>query len=1026
MRHIYCLLLVALIVVGCGLVRKETKILLFEGVKHKFGTDHMHLDPKSEGWDYMNIDGKSFLSEELLTSSSAIVMGVKDINNLDYRNLPQLKRYLEAGGGGIVIVRDTVYANNGFPWIRNFLDNVDGTRLQQDIGRLALIGPDQTQDELIQAIDYAMGSNKEPDFSKATTLSVPDKGLYQREVLAEGLDEPMQLAVLPNGDILFIERKGGLKYYGQDNGKLGQIAHINVFSGIEDGLLGMVLDPKFGENNYLYLYYAVAGDNRINRLSRFELKGGHLVLDSESIVLEIPTQRKYCCHSSGYLAFDKEGSLYLSTGDNTNAEETEGYTPVDERPGRELSDDQATAANTNDLRGKILRINPLEEGGYEIPEGNLFPKDGSSGRPEIYVMGARNPYRYSIDPKSGYLYFGDVGPDTKAKASTGEFMSFDEINQVREPGFFGWPYFLGNNEIFPKYDFDTKELGPGKDPYRPINDSPNNTGNRELPPSAPAIIWYGKGRSAEFPYVGSGGASAMAGPIFHSGDYANTSYGLSDYYDGKLFIYEWIRGWIMAVTFDEKGNYQRMEPFLDHLKFEAPVDMQFAPDGSIYILEYGTNWFSKNSNAKLVRIRYLEGNRNPIANIKMDKQYGAAPMNVKLYAEISKDQETEVYQYKWFIDRQTIEGDSIEYTFKKNGVFEVQLNVIDTDGAIGKASGTIHVGNSEPEITIHTNSNRSFYWEGSTLFDYDIDIVDKEEAIDSNRVNISFGYIARGNDVATILSTDKGVDNFAHIQGRQLVNSMDCKSCHSLDKESVGPTYLAIAERYREDSDAFGYLTKKVIEGGNGNWGERAMSPHPALPIQDVNDMVEYILSLGKEQKRKPSKGVFLLNDHIGKGNDGAYLLNVSYEDNGANGIGSLKGNKHILLKHPLVQAEDFDHGNVTIRTNTTAFQSYISNVSDGKYIRFNSVDLSHIKKLVCNIQAIGPGGTMELRSNGIEGALLGKVDIPSKEKVPMDAKWIDMEMSLQKSQGVQDLYFVFKGSGANLFHLDWIYFLNE
>src|SRR5690606_16794285 len=98
------------------------------------------------------------------------------------------------------------------------------------------------------------------------------------------------------------------------------------------------------------------------------------------------------CHSAGAMVFGPDNLLYLATGDNTNAEEAEGYIPIDERPGRELADDQATAANTNDLRGKILRIKPEADGTYSIPEGNLFPEGNEKGRPEIYVMGCRNPF----------------------------------------------------------------------------------------------------------------------------------------------------------------------------------------------------------------------------------------------------------------------------------------------------------------------------------------------------------------------------------------------------------------------------------------------------------------------------------------------------------------------------------------------------------------------------------------------------------------------------------------------------------
>ena len=86
----------------------------------------------------------------------------------------------------------------------------------------------------------------------------------------------------------------------------------------------------------------------------------------------------------------------------------------------------------------------------------------------------------------------------------------------------------------------------------------------------------------------------MVGPVYYSDLFPGSPYKLSEYYNGKLLVYEWIRNWIMAVTLDEEGNYLRMEPFLPHLQFAAPIDMKFGPDGALYVLEYGTNWFSKN------------------------------------------------------------------------------------------------------------------------------------------------------------------------------------------------------------------------------------------------------------------------------------------------------------------------------------------------------------------------------------------------------------------------------------------------
>src|SRR5690625_7829611 len=98
----------------------------------------------------------------------------------------------------------------------------------------------------------------------------------------------------------------------------------------------------------------------------------------------------------------------------------------------------------------------------------------------------------------------------------------------------------------------------------------------------------------------------MAGEVYYRDQFPENSYRLPEYYDGKLFIYEWIRNWIMAVTLDEEGNYVGMEPFLDHMEFSAPMDFRFGPDGALYILEYGSDWFSENEDAKLIRIRSEE------------------------------------------------------------------------------------------------------------------------------------------------------------------------------------------------------------------------------------------------------------------------------------------------------------------------------------------------------------------------------------------------------------------------------------
>ena len=152
---------------------------------------------------------------------------------------------------------------------------------------------------------------------------------------------------------------------------------------------------------------------------------------------------------------------------------------MDERIGRSPFDAQKGSSNTHDLRGKILRITPKRDGTYTIPRGNLFSPDGTEGRPEIFAMGCRNPFRFSVDQKTGYVYWGDVGPDSGIDSELGP-QSYDEWNQAKSPGNYGWPYFEANNKAYPMLDFETKKIGESQNPLRPINDSPNNTGARGI------------------------------------------------------------------------------------------------------------------------------------------------------------------------------------------------------------------------------------------------------------------------------------------------------------------------------------------------------------------------------------------------------------------------------------------------------------------------------------------------------------------------------------------------------------------
>lgn len=862
-----------------------------------------------------------------------------------------------------------------------------------------------------------MRENRQPD-------QAFDPSRLQKTELVAGLDEPMELAVLPDLNILFIERKGAIRLFFPQTDALKTIAELEVFHDLEDGLLGLALDPDYKDNHFIYLFYSPPGDKPIQRVSRFVFKETELDKASENILIEIPTQREECCHSAGSLAFGPDGTLYIAVGDNTNPHNPGYYNSIDERPGREYWDAQRTAANTDDLRGKILRIKPLPEGGYSIPEGNLFPADGSGGRPEIYAMGCRNPYRITVDQKNNYLYWGDVGQNTEDNPARGP-ISYDEFHRATDPGFFGWPYFAGDNEPYADFDFATEEIGPFFDPLHPVNDSPNNTGRRELPPAQGALIWYSYDSSEVFPHLGTGGKSPIIGPVFYS-DLVDQTKGmpsvqLHEYFDGKLFIAEWMRDWVNVVSFHEDGTIREIEPFMAEEQFNHPIDLELGPDGALYVLEYGTFWFSKNQDSRLSKIEYVYGNRPPVAKIKVDKTAGAAPMTVRLSAEDAYDPDQgDELKFLWTLSSGKFTSEKINYTFDQPGEYEVLLTVEDKEGLKSQAVTSILVGNEPAAISMTSPGNTSFYWPGEP-FEYQIEVEDAEDgslasgSISPSSVAVRQSYYKNHAMLKRSLeNTDEVSGNTVFFGGYELINQNDCKACHDVQEKSVGPTYMEIAERYPNDDASVALLSGKIIKGGSGNWGETAMSAHPQLREEEANEMVKYILSLAEDSRERVSpKGSFTPS----KTDSGSYLISAAYEDQGSGEIRPLMARKDFVIRNhrmPAVSCDSFE-GVAVFNEETVRF------TADGAYIKFEDIDLTGLKEISYTYFS-RLEGVLECRIGSITGKTISAFayDPVENKSIQADAsKPNDFTESgrfpLEDLSGVHDVYFVFKDKSGEV-----------
>lgn len=876
----------------------------------------------------------------------------------------------------------------------------------------------------------------------------PEENRFQKVVLTENLNEPLELTVLPDERVLFIERHGAVKLYVPATKKTSVIATIPVStkysddSEAEDGLLGASIDPNFAKNHWVYLYYSPAGTTPENILARFELKGNTLDLNSKKIILRIPVQRDNCCHTGGSIDWDAQGNLYLSTGDNTSPRASEGYAPIDERPGKGPFDAQKSSSNTADLRGKVIRIHPEADGSYTIPEGNLFPKNAAGTydpktRPEIYTMGHRNPYRIAVDKKTGFLYWGDVGPDA-GKDSTGLGPAAeDEFGQARKAGNFGWPYFVGDNKAYWDYDFETKKSGEKFNPDKPVNNSPNNTGLNELPPAQKAFIWYTAAETKRFPLLGSGGRSAMAGPVYYVDDFKNAKRPFPAYYDKKVFLYEWMRDWIMAVTVSPKGDYVKMERFLPNLKLEHPIDMAFGPNGDLYILEYGQGWFMGNPESKLVRIEYNGGNRKPAVTASVDKKAGAVPFKAQFSSAGTVDFDKDTLQYQWKIAPVAggapviLTEPNPAYVFKKKGVYKVSLTVTDSKGLKDTQTMTVQAGNEPPQVSLElTGGNRSFFFPEKPIR-YKVNVTDHEDgsleqsSIPASKVRITAAY----QDAEDKPKADMGGHQEAPVTftaGKTLIEKSDCKACHFQDKKSIGPAFKEVAAKYRADSKAVELLSDKIIKGGAGVWGETAMSAHPSIGLPEAGQMVKYILSLADEKTApvllQPAGEVFAKIPEGGDANKGVFKLLAAYTDKGANGMPAQTTEQMLVLKSPTLMFGNADDASKNLMRFKMGENNLLIVTQANTYAYFKGIDLTDITGLDLIVaapkeQLNAQGGIVEVHDGTPDGALLGKTEwiAPNDDPNAFTSKIPPkpFKVPLSGQSGLHDLYFVFKNDNA-------------
>jgi cytochrome c len=323
-------------------------------------------------------------------------------------------------------------------------------------------------------------------------------------------------------------------------------------------------------------------------------------------------------------------------------------------------------------------------------------------------------------------------------------------------------------------------------------------------------------------------------------------------------------------------------------------------------------------------------------------------------------------------------------------MYRVVLTVVDTKGSSQTDTVKIIAGNETPKIALDTESNTTFY--SSKPFRYSVRISDSEDQpIDLQQAIVTLEY-------QSIPKTSAGT---TVPLGLTLMNASDCKACHTLDKKSVGPSWMDVAKRYK-GKNATEALANKIIVGGGGVWGtDHVMSAHPQIELDEAKTIVNYILEIADVQKKKvsiPLQGSFKFDQHNDAEPLGRYVLHASYSDKGRGTLASIKKTETITLRNPT---------QLTIYADTYSgfgrFGNWLTSGNHKSYYLFRDIDLTNITGFSYSYVAEKVDGEIEVRLDSYAGPVISTVKFVATGE---ETKEITGTMN-SPVKGIHNLYFI-------------------
>jgi PKD repeat protein/type 1 glutamine amidotransferase len=521
-------------------------------------------------------------------------------------------------------------------------------------------------------------------------------------------------------------------------------------------------------------------------------------------------------------------------------------------------DARRSSLNTNDLRGKVLRIDVDRDGSYDIPKGNLFDerKDRfGETRPEIYAMGFRNPFRITLD-EDDVAFVTDYSPDSRVPQTFRGPPGVGRVEIVRKAANYGWPVCYKTDLPYFRWDFNLSvPLDSPPQPFEcgnpsrgPENTSRWNTGKQFGPPITNPDLWYSYNDNqtpptgplgtpcaatyiAEplgtcpqlFPELATGNVGPH-GAAPYDYDRRNRDPGkLPPYYDGAFIFGEFTRDYLREIRVDSKNRVFTINNFLNcgpspatparPFVCDNPMDMEFGRDGNYYLLTYGDGFFNINPDAAMAKFSYVKGQRAPQAAMSATPTDGQPPLTVSFSSEGTFDPDPgDSIEFAWDFDGNGT-TDSTDpnptHVYTTRGRFTARLTVTDSNGLEAYRTIPITVGNTSPTVTVNVPVEGGVFSFGESI-PYTVTVTDPEDGtVDCNRVQVTFVL---------------GHDDHGHAQG----SSAGCTGTMSTTADDVS-----------HGGNVFGIISATYEDLG-GAGGVPALSATDQNPIRQKRQEVEF------------------------------------------------------------------------------------------------------------------------------------------------------------------------------------------